>query len=50
VTEPKSVTFVRWLMITSAIVLSPLYGLWIAGGAICDAREKAKPSRRIQAR
>lgn len=41
-TEPKSVTFARWLMIGTAIVLSPLYGLWIAGGAICDARERKR--------
>ena len=41
-TEPKPVTLVRWLMIMAAIVLSPLYGLWIAGGAICDARERKR--------
>jgi|GEM_PF-4249675 len=41
-TEPKPVTFVRWLMILGAIILSPLYGLWIAGGAVCDARERRR--------
>jgi len=41
-TEPKPVTFVRWLMIGTAIVLSPLYGLWIAGGKLADARERRR--------
>jgi hypothetical protein len=36
------VNFVRWLMIAIAIVLSPIYALWIAGGMIADARERKR--------
>jgi hypothetical protein len=35
-----AVTVVTWLLIGAAIVLSPLYGLWVAGGSICDARDR----------
>jgi len=38
------VTIVRWLMILAAIMLSPFYALWVAGGAICDARERRRRS------
>jgi hypothetical protein len=36
------VNIVRWLMILTAIVLSPFYALWVAGWAICDARERRR--------
>ena len=35
-------TLVRWLMILAAIALSPFYALWVAGGALCDARERRR--------
>jgi len=33
------VTVVRWLMILTAIVVSPLYGAWVAGGWVMDRRD-----------
>lgn len=33
------ITIVTWLLILTAILLSPFYGLWIFGGWICDRRE-----------
>jgi phosphate/sulfate permease len=42
VMQTAMVNVVRWLMILTAIVLSPLYGLWIAGGMLADARERKR--------
>jgi len=39
------VNIVRWLIILIAIVLSPLYVLWIAAGAICDVQERRRAVR-----
>jgi hypothetical protein len=36
------VTLARRLMILTAVVLSPVYVLWIAGGKIADARERKR--------
>jgi len=36
------VTLVRRLMILTAIVVSPLYGLWVAGGWLMDKRERRR--------
>jgi hypothetical protein len=36
------VDLVRRLMILTAFALLPLYGLWVAGGAICDAMERKR--------
>jgi len=40
-----AVAIATWLMILAAILLSPLYALWIAGGTICDARERRRYAR-----
>jgi len=37
-----AVDLVRRLGIVIGIALLPLYGLWVAGGAICDARERKR--------
>ena len=37
-----AVDLVRRLGIAIGIALLPLYGLWVAGGAICDARERKR--------
>ncbi len=37
-----AVTVVTWLLIGVAIVLSPVYALWVAGGAICDAMDRRR--------
>jgi len=42
-----AVTVATWFMIVTAILLSPLYGLWIAGGAICDARERKRRHQEV---
>jgi hypothetical protein len=34
--EPFAVRIVRYMLILAAVVLSPGYALWIAGGAIAD--------------
>lgn len=31
---------VRWLMILTAIVLSPFYALWVGAGMAADAKER----------
>jgi len=36
------VTIARHILILTAIVLSPVYALWLAGGAICDARDRRR--------
>jgi len=36
------VSVVKWLMILTAIAVYPFYRLWIAGGAVCDARERKR--------
>lgn len=36
------VTLARWFLVLLAIVLSPLYGLWIGGGRIADRCEKRR--------
>jgi len=36
------ITAARWLMTLAAIVLSPIYALWLSGGAICDARDRRR--------
>ncbi len=37
-----AVTAVTWLLIGTAIVLSPVYALWVAGGAACDVRDRRR--------
>jgi len=44
------VDLVRRLGITIVISLLPLYGLWVAGGAICDARERRRWAGMTKAR
>ncbi len=39
-----AVTAVTWLLIGTALALSPVYALWVAGGAIADARERKRRS------
>jgi hypothetical protein len=41
------VDLARYLMILTALSLLPLYGLWVAGGAICDARERKRRHQEI---
>jgi len=36
------VTVARHLLILAAIMLSPIYAVWLAGGAICDARDRRR--------
>lgn len=38
------IRIVTWLMIGAGLALLPVYGLWVAGGAICDARERKRRS------
>ena len=38
------VRIVTWIMIGAGLSLLPFYGLWVAGGAICDARERKRRS------
>lgn len=33
---------VTWIMIAVAVLLSPAYLLWIAGGKLADMREKRR--------
>jgi len=34
--EPLAVRIARYILILAAAVVSPIYALWIAGGAIAD--------------
>ena len=36
--EPFPIRIVRYALILAAIVLAPLYGLWVLGGWIADKR------------
>lgn len=38
----RSADVARYLLILAAIMLYPIYRLWIAGGAICDARDRKR--------
>jgi hypothetical protein len=40
--QRMAVDISRRLMILTAFALLPLYGLWVAGGAICDSRERKR--------
>jgi hypothetical protein len=42
------VATVRYSLIAAAIALLPLYGLWVAGGAYCDWRERKSRCDRVQ--
>ena len=36
------VNIVRWLMIMTAIAMSPFWALWVAGGALCDMKDRRR--------
>ncbi len=36
------ITVARWLMILTAIALSPVYAAWVFGGWLCDQRDRRR--------